>query len=86
MDYRKAKVGVMVRVNRDIDQAAQGTEGTIIYLRGFNFDGREKVGRYCQVWVKKTVPPLGKAPERKVEYSINVITTCLDLIKEGKNG
>lgn len=52
MYYKRAKEGVRVRVNQDIDQAAKGEIGTIIELRGYNFDDAgHKTARFVHVWI-----------------------------------
>ena len=75
MHYKRARIGTRVRINRDIDQAAEGTEGVIVEQRGYNRDeGGKIIARFVHVWSEFT--PEGK-PSRK---NICVSTNCLDEI------
>ena len=75
MYYKRARLGTKVRITKNIDQAAQDTEGTIIELRGYNYDRKKIVGRYVQVWATETPDGI------KSQKNISCTTEVLEEIK-----
>ena len=80
MDYRKAKIGTKVKFTKDTDMAAEGDTGFINELRGYNFDGDKKIGRFVMVWVTRNLPATGSAPARTTESNCAATTEVIEIV------
>ena len=80
MNYRKARIGTKVKFTKNTDMAAKGDVGIINELRGYNFDGGKKIGRFVMVWVTRNLPAIGKVPARTTESNCAATTEVIEII------
>ena len=72
-----ARIGTKVRFTHDTNQASKDTIGTIVELRGWDFDLGKKIQRWVGVWVERqTLPSGGYAAMKNVQCG----TGCLERV------